>query len=282
MNKPIYRSPAAPSQAEAFRRVMQEEHERKTRGVYRAANWIVFLALAAAFLPFGLGAIMWFLGGGVALLLCILAVVMLIRGAVGRGLITLLFALVILPVLLFVAPLISVGLWGNLADKVEAQAVDPQTADVARVNPDKPLVPDLKEVFDQFKREWRVEPATDVKAGEITFTPFMTYGQQSVNRARWSFIIFRHAEDWLWLRHHALAVLIDGQPVPVKMDFDSDTIRGGGVQESVFLDVDEVLWVKLATADTVQLRVGATEFDLPKETQRQMGLIYNRWLNSQP
>ena len=88
MPKPLARHPSPPSAAAQFVDALRSERERATAGTWRAACWLMFLAAIGPFLPFvGFRAA----AAGVeifAVLMLVLAAVLFIRGAVGRGVLT--------------------------------------------------------------------------------------------------------------------------------------------------------------------------------------------------
>lgn len=88
MRKPLARHPSPPMDVAQMMQVLRSERERATAGTWRAACWLMFLAAVGPFLPFvGFRAA----AAGVeifAVLMLVLAAVLFIRGAVGRGVLT--------------------------------------------------------------------------------------------------------------------------------------------------------------------------------------------------
>lgn len=286
MNKPTNPGPAMPSHAAAFQQALQAENERRNRQLYRAANWITFISLALAFLPYGLGAVMWLAGGLVALVLLVLAVVLLVRGAFWNGLVTMVFALAVLPLLLFVAPLISVQIWGSLDDKRQAQAEEraeaaEAAASVPRQAPSQALNEELSEEHDAEGDDWTLRAKSPAEEQGLTYGPIVIYPAKAMNRGSWYVTIQRSGEQARWRGRRNARLVVDGEAVAVTVQHQVQKVSAG-VEETLAVVADEALWKRVATAGEVLVDLGGVTVRMPKMTQRQMGLIYNRWLNSQP
>lgn len=84
---------------------LEWEYRREVaRGHYRRANWLVVLAMIFVAAPTGLQQWNWHVVIGAGVVIAILAILMMIKGAVQNAVISLLFACVILPVWVKAAP----------------------------------------------------------------------------------------------------------------------------------------------------------------------------------
>jgi len=86
------------AQLEAERRV------EAARAGYRRATWVVVLSMIYLALPIGLDAWRWHVVAGAGLLVILFGIVMAVNGALKNALISLLFAAVILPGWVLIAP----------------------------------------------------------------------------------------------------------------------------------------------------------------------------------
>ena len=99
----------------------REREEAKAIAAYRAyvarrcywwANLLVISAMVAIALPqLGLGPWVWHVVGGVALVVTVLAIVMMVKGAISNGIVSLVFAWAILPGWVLMAPTIIRVAW---------------------------------------------------------------------------------------------------------------------------------------------------------------------------
>lgn len=81
-----------------------ERRREIARSCYKWATWLVVLTMVFVALPTGLEKWHWQVVYGAASVITILGVVMMVKGAVKNGLISFVFAAVILPGWIFVAP----------------------------------------------------------------------------------------------------------------------------------------------------------------------------------
>lgn len=271
-----------PSHAAAFQQALQAENERRNRQLYRAANWITFVTVGSAFLPYGLGFLMWIVGGLVAFALLAIAIVLLVRGAVWNGLVTMVFAVAILPLLLLVAPFVSVRLSGSLGDKLMRDAAAREAAtDVPRQAPSQALNEELSEEHDAEGDDWTLRAKSPAEEQGLTYGPIVIYPAKAINRGSWYVTIQRSGEQARWRGRRNARLVVDGEAVAVTVQHQVQKVSAG-VEETLAVVADEALWKRVATAGEVLVDLGGVTVRLPKMTQRQMGLIYNRWLNSQP
>lgn len=82
-----------------------EERWESARRAYRRASWITALTMTYLAVPSGLEKWHWHVAGAAGLLIVILGVVMAVKGAVKNALLCLLFAAVILPGWVKMAPI---------------------------------------------------------------------------------------------------------------------------------------------------------------------------------
>lgn len=102
-------------------RVLDDERRARTvRDCERAASVLVLVTLLLALIP-GLGVSAWVLVLVVSPILLILAVVMMVCGGVGKGVLTLFFALLILPGLVVITPIVSAVAATKFTDAWEAR-----------------------------------------------------------------------------------------------------------------------------------------------------------------
>lgn len=76
--------------------------------------------------------------------------------------------------------------------------------------------------------------------------------------------------DWRYLRYHALALLVDGRSFELQTEHDGDVLSGGYVSEVVYTRLPIAAEIALATAMSIEGRVGLTEFAL---TPDQVALV---------
>ena len=81
-----------------------ERRQQIAQSCYKRATWLVVLTMLFVALPTGLEKWHWHVVFGAAAVITILGVVMMVKGAVKNGLISFVFAAVILPGWIFVAP----------------------------------------------------------------------------------------------------------------------------------------------------------------------------------
>lgn len=85
-------------------RAVWERRRMVAQSCYRQATWLVVLTMAFVALPTGLEKWRWQVVGGAAVVITILGVIMMVKGAVKNGLLGLLFAWGILPGWVYAAP----------------------------------------------------------------------------------------------------------------------------------------------------------------------------------
>jgi hypothetical protein len=90
-------------------RAYWQQRDEIARGAYRWANVCVVLTLVFVALPLGLNAWHWPVVLGASVVISVLAVVMMVKGRVSLGLISLLFAWAILPAWIVVSPSVLRG-----------------------------------------------------------------------------------------------------------------------------------------------------------------------------
>lgn len=81
-----------------------ERRREIARSCYQRATWLVVLTMVFVALPLGLEKWHWHVVFGAAVVITILGVVMMVKGAVKNGLISFVFAAVILPGWIYAAP----------------------------------------------------------------------------------------------------------------------------------------------------------------------------------
>jgi hypothetical protein len=94
--------------AAAFRGEMEKRDAATVKGCERAIFWLMLLMIGTAFVP-GLGLLTWPLTAVVGLVIVILAVVQITKGAASKGVWNLLLGIVFLPIAVVVIQLIVLG-----------------------------------------------------------------------------------------------------------------------------------------------------------------------------
>lgn len=90
MNKPLARRPAPPASASQIVYEMRQERQRATEATWSAACWLSILAVIAPLVPV-VGVAVSAAGAEIfAIIMLVIAIVLFVRGAVMRGIVTIL------------------------------------------------------------------------------------------------------------------------------------------------------------------------------------------------
>lgn len=273
--KPAPLPPPTVTTAVAVERGIAQRDQDLVKTWGRAADWLVVLTCLFALIP-GIGLLAWGAVGIVAIIVTVLAIMTFGKGRVGKGIWMLVGAWVAMPIAVLIANIVGTGTFTDwLKQGAEAHAAATARA---RVAPPGEVPADLTEKFDEFKKTWVIEPESAVMLSPaITVSPWIWFADASVNRPILSLWFRRRHDDWQWLKHRELSVLVDGEGREFTSSFYSDVIGGGMVSETLNVKLTPAQWREIEVAHSARFKIGSDELTINDSVKEQMRQARERW-----
>lgn len=193
-SKPTYQGPgriAAPSPIMQFQNHLDAKQARGVENIARTMKVLSFTGLGIACIP-GIGLVMWGLCVPLCLLIVVLSIILMCKGATGRGLWGLASALIFLPTALVLFPLVINGVLmtieGNARNKRIAQETSAATAKkteeaAAKASANAKVQLDAQKQFQSAAQKWLEKAMPGRDAAYVT-----TLGTEVFSGCRWTVI----------------------------------------------------------------------------------------------